>query len=69
MKNDHPIWHKIDNDAYFYFVHSYFIDPEDESIVIGKTKYGDTFSSVVAKDQIIAIQGHLKKAHLLGYNF
>lgn len=69
MKNDHPIWHKIDNDAYFYFVHSYFIDPEDESIVIGKTKYGNRFSSVVAKDKIVAIQGHPEKSSSAGLQF
>ena len=69
MKKDHPIWHKIDNGAYFYFVHSYFIDPEDESIVIGKTKYGNRFSSVVAKDKIVAIQGHPEKSSSAGLQF
>ena len=33
-KNEHPIWNKIDNDSYFYFVHSYFIEPEDKTNII-----------------------------------
>ena len=54
-KSDHPIWYKIDSESYLYFVHSYFINPADKSIVIGETKYGDIFSSVIAKENIIAI--------------
>lgn len=68
-KNDHPIWFKIKDKSYFYFVHSYFIDPIDKSTVIGETKYGDIFSSVIAKDNIVAIQGHPEKSSDTGLQF
>ena len=68
-KNDHPIWHKIKDESYFYFVHSYFIDLLDKSAVIGETEYGDTFSSVIAKNNIVAIQGHPEKSSYIGLQF
>ena len=68
-KNDHPIWHKIKDESYFYFVHSYFIDLLDKSAVIGETEYGGTFSSVIAKNNIIAIQGHPEKSSYTGLQF
>ena len=68
-KNDHPIWHKIKDESYFYFIHSYFIDPVDKSSVIGETEYGGTFSSVIAKDNIVAIQGHPEKSSYIGLQF
>jgi glutamine amidotransferase len=68
-KNDHPIWFKIKDKSYFYFVHSYFIDPIDKSTVIGETKYGDIFSSVIARDNIVAIQGHPEKSSDTGLQF
>ena len=66
QKNDHPIWYNIKNESYFYFVHSYFVEPMDKSYVIGETVYGDTFSSIIAKDNIIAIQGHPEKSSSTG---
>ena len=68
-KNDHPIWHKIKDKSYFYFVHSYFVDPVDKSNVIGETEYGGIFSSVIAKDNIVAIQGHPEKSSHMGLQF
>ena len=68
-KNEHPIWNKIDNDSYFYFVHSYFIEPEDKTNVIGQTNYGEKFCSVIAKNNIIAIQGHPEKSSAVGLQF
>ncbi len=68
-KNDHPIWHNIKDESFFYFVHSYYIKPLDKSIVIGETKYGKVFSSVIAKNNIIAIQGHPEKSSDTGLQF
>ena len=68
-RNSHPIWNKIDNDSYFYFVHSYFIEPEDSSNIIGETNYGNIFCSVIAKNNIIAIQGHPEKSAEVGLQF
>jgi glutamine amidotransferase len=69
IKKDHPVWHKIENESYFYFVHSYFTNPVEKSSVIGETNYGHIFSSVIAKDNIVAIQGHPEKSSSIGLQF
>ena len=69
QKNDHPIWYNIKNESYFYFVHSYFIEPMDKSYVIGETAYGNKFSSIIAKDNIVAIQCHPEKSSSTGLQF
>ena len=58
----HPIFDGIPDGAFFYFVHSYYVDPEDPSVVIGETDYGVTFPAVVAKDNIVATQFHPEKS-------
>ena len=68
-KNDHPIWNGIDDESYFYFVHSYYINPLEKSSVIGETKYGEKFCSVIASDNIVAIQGHPEKSSKTGLKF
>ena len=68
-KKDHPIWHKIDEQSYFYFVHSYFIKPHEEDYILGETNHGKDFCSVIAKDNIIAIQGHPEKSSSAGLQF
>ena len=68
-KTDHPIWSGIDDNSYFYFVHSYLIEPENKTSVIGETEYGEKFCSVIAKDYIVAIQGHPEKSSVIGLKF
>ena len=68
-KTDHPIWSGIDDNSYFYFVHSYLIEPENKTSVIGETEYGEKFCSVIAKDNIVAIQGHPEKSSVIGLKF
>ena len=63
----HPIFEGIPDEAYFYFVHSYAPYPDDPTVVIGQTTYGDpdaggTFASVLAKDNIVATQFHPEKS-------
>ena len=68
-KNDRPIWHNIKDGSFFYFVHSYYINPLEKSTIIGETEYGKIFSSVIAKNNIIAIQGHPEKSSDVGLQF
>jgi glutamine amidotransferase len=58
----HPIFEGISDGAFFYFVHSYYAQPEDPSVVIGETDYGVTFPAVVARDNIVATQFHPEKS-------
>ena len=66
QRTAHPIFDEIPDDSYFYFVHSYYPEPEDESVVIGETYYGVTFASVLARDNIVATQFHPEKSGEIG---
>jgi len=61
-----PIFDNIDDDSYFYFVHSYYVSPDDDKITAGATDYGITFTSMVWKDNIIATQFHPEKSQEAG---
>ena len=62
----HAIFEDVPNPAHFYFVNSYYPVPESDDIVIGKTKYGLEFCSVIAQDNLIATQFHLEKSGRVG---
>jgi glutamine amidotransferase len=62
----HPIFEGIPDESYFYFVHSYYPEPADPSVVIGETEYGVTFASVLARDNIVATQFHPEKSGEMG---
>ena len=62
----HPVFEGIPNDSYFYFVHSYYADPEDKDIVAGVTNYGIDFCSAVAWDNVAAVQFHPEKSGAVG---
>ena len=66
QKMDHPLWQGIPDMGRFYFVHSYFVDTEDSSVVAGATHYGVSYASAIAKDNIFAVQFHPEKSHHLG---
>ncbi len=56
----------IDDNSYFYFVHSYYVKPKDKEVTAGNTYYGLDFTSVVEKDNIMAAQFHPEKSHEIG---
>ena len=58
----HPLWEGIDDDAYFYFVHSYYAQPEDSQDSIGETDFGGMFCCAVARENIVATQFHPEKS-------
>jgi glutamine amidotransferase len=58
----HPIFCNIPDNAHFYFVHSYYVEPDDEEVVAGETEYGTIFCSVLVRDNIVATQFHPEKS-------
>ena len=62
QRAEHRIFDGIPDGANFYFVHGYYADPEDESVVAGTTDYGVSICSVVIKDNLIATQFHPEKS-------
>jgi glutamine amidotransferase len=58
----HPLFEGIPNEADFYFVHSFYAEPEDTSVVVGTTSYGVSMCSMLIKDNLIATQFHPEKS-------
>ena len=69
QRQPHPVLDGIEDGAFFYFVHSYYPDPEDKDVVIGETDYGVTFASVLARDNLVATQFHPEKSGASGLRF
>lgn len=63
------LFNGIVNNSYFYFVNSYYCDPFDKLIIIGSTEYGETFPSIIAKNNIVATQFHPEKSGKVGHAF
>jgi len=61
-----PILSGIEEDSFFYFVHSFYVVPEDSGIIATTTDYGTTFTSMVWKDNVFATQFHPEKSQGLG---
>lgn len=66
FRRGHPMLEGIPDDSHFYFVHSYFVVPEDENLVAGVTEYGASFCSIVVKNNLVATQFHPEKSSTLG---
>ena len=69
----HPLWNKIPQDSRFYFVHSYYAQPDNASVVAATTEYPDAFACALAQDNVFAVQFHPEKSQAVGlqllYNF
>jgi glutamine amidotransferase len=62
----HAMWEGIPDDAWFYFVHSYYAKPENPVHSVGETVYGAPFCCVTARDNIFATQFHPEKSAATG---
>jgi len=66
QKVAHPLWQGVDEQAYFYFVHSYYAQPGESAHTVGETVYGAPFACAVARDNIFATQFHPEKSAAAG---
>ena len=58
----HPLWRGIASGRRFYFVHSYYAVPQEEADVAATSPYGFDFASVIARDNVFAVQFHPEKS-------
>jgi glutamine amidotransferase len=66
FRNRAPVFAGIEEGANVYFVHSFYVKPEDESVVATTTTYGIDFCSAIWKDNIVATQFHPEKSQQIG---
>ena len=63
---DHPLWKDIAQDARFYFVHSYYVQPQHDNLVQATSCYPQPFACAVARDNLFAVQFHPEKSQHAG---
>jgi imidazole glycerol phosphate synthase glutamine amidotransferase subunit len=62
----HPLWRGLPAQPHVYFVHSYFPEPADPSIVTSRSTYGETFAASAARGRVAAVQFHPEKSQDIG---
>ena len=65
-KKNLKLFKRVPDNTSFYFVHSYFVDPSDKSVIATETEYGNSFCSSIEKDNILACQFHPEKSQKWG---
>jgi len=61
-----PILAGLPEDPFFYFVHSYYVEPADPAVTAGTTEYGIRFTSIIWQDNLFATQFHPEKSQATG---
>ncbi len=62
----HALWKDIEDGARFYYVHSYYVQPDDALIVAGYSEYPNRFTSAIAQNNLFAVQFHPEKSATAG---
>lgn len=62
----HALWDGIPDNSHFYFVHSYYVEPDNQALTAGQTRYGVSFACAVAQANIFAVQFHPEKSAAYG---
>jgi imidazole glycerol-phosphate synthase subunit HisH len=61
-----PLWKDVPENSYFYFAHSYYVVPEDTSIITGVSDYSMTFPVAIQKGNLFGLQFHPEKSQHVG---
>lgn len=62
----HALWQGIPQDSRFYFVHSYYVEPQDNMLIAAECDYVLPFCAAILKDNLFATQFHPEKSHTAG---
>ena len=66
VQPDCPLFESVENGSHVYFVHSFYPQPEDDSIAACRTTYGVEFASAIWRDNVYATQFHPEKSQKVG---
>lgn len=66
IKQSHPIFSELPNESFFYFVHSYHVETDDASCVMGETEYALRYPSVCGRASLLGVQFHPEKSQTAG---
>ena len=65
LARPHPVFDGLSGEA-FYFVHSYYPEPEEPSDLLGVSDYGVAFCAAAGRENLVAVQFHPEKSSLAG---
>ena len=66
QQSRHPLWDGIADGTRFYFVHSFYVEPDADAQVVGRCEYGAAFAAALAEGALFATQFHPEKSHTAG---
>jgi glutamine amidotransferase len=66
QRGAHALLAGVEEGAFFYFVHSYYCEPETREVVLGETEYGAAYASIVARGGVCGVQFHPEKSQATG---
>jgi len=66
QRKAHRLFAGIEDEAFCYFVHSYYCEPASDDVIVGETDYGVQYASVVAKGNVCGVQFHPEKSQAVG---
>ena len=66
QERHHPLWKNVAPDSWFYFVHSFYVVPDERAHIAGTTDYGQRFASVILRENVFAVQFHPEKSQSAG---
>lgn len=66
IRQPSPLLREVPDEAFFYFDHSYYVEPEDSAVVAAETEYGSSFTSVLWRKNVHGTQFHPEKSQAVG---
>lgn len=66
LQQDYPLWNGLGRNPHVFFVHSFFPEPEDPTLVTSRTDYGETFAASIGRGNLAATQFHPEKSQAAG---
>ena len=61
-----PLWEGVENSGYFYFAHTFYIEPENAEVIVGETDYGGSVPVAVRRENVFGLQFHPEKSQAIG---
>lgn len=62
----HPLFCDLPDQSFFYFVHSYYVEPTDAACVLGETEYAGRYASICGRGNVVGVQFHPEKSQTAG---
>jgi len=62
----HPVFRDLPDQSFYYFVHSYYVEPADPACVLGETDYARSFASICGRANVVGVQFHPEKSQATG---